>query len=181
VRPATLPPVELLGANKPHGTRLRYMAGCRCLPCRAANSNYETMRAARRRMGLGNGLVSARRARRHVLQLSRAGVGYKTVAAVARVSNSVMFKIRQGIREQIRALTEKRILEVTSNDVRGSALIPAKPTWNKLNWLLEEGFTRTELARRLGSNAKVPALQVKKDVVTATTAKKVEALWRSFQ
>jgi hypothetical protein len=179
MRPATLAPVKVLGERKPHGSRLRYMAGCRCLPCRAANSNYETMRYKRRRMGLWNGLVSARRARRHILKLSRAGVGRRTVGLIARIADSVLFKIRSGQRKQIRALTEKAILSVPTSAVRGSTLVSANGTWQKIEWLLEEGFTRRELARRMGSSAKSPALQLRRDRITATNAKKIEAIWRS--
>jgi len=165
--------------NKPHGSRIRYMAGCRCLPCRASNTNYETMRALRRRQGLWNGLVNAGRARRHIQRLSQWGVGYKTVAAAAGVSCSVMFKIRSGDRRQIRALTEKRILAVSKSAARGSTLISAKGTWRKISWLLDGGFTKGEIAIRLG--AKTRALQLNKEFVTVKTAKKVDQLWRSFQ
>lgn len=33
MRPVDLPPIE----HYPHGTRARYVAGCRCTECRAAN------------------------------------------------------------------------------------------------------------------------------------------------
>lgn len=177
VRPPTLAPIGVLADRKPHGTRLRYMGGCRCLPCRAANSNYETMRAKRRCVGLWNGLVSARRARRHMLRLSRAGVGRRTLGQIARVSCSVLFKIRSGQRKQIRALTEKAILSVTASAARGRTLVSAKSTWQKIGWLLEEGFTKAELARRMG--AKMPALQLNRERITATNARKIEAIWRS--
>lgn len=37
---------------RPHGTRARYnVEHCRCMPCRIANTRYETMRAARTRQG----------------------------------------------------------------------------------------------------------------------------------
>jgi hypothetical protein len=157
------------------------MAGCKCVPCRAANSRYETGRDRMRKLGLWNGLVSARTARRHIHKLSRAGVGYKTVARVSGVSCSVMFKIRSGRRKQIRALTEKRILGVSKSDVRGGALVPAAATWRRIDWLLEEGFTRTRIAALLGSKAKVPALQLRRDRVTAISARKVAEIWRRFQ
>lgn len=179
MRPQTLKSVQELAAAKPHGTRIRYMAGCRCLPCRASNTNYETMRARRRRQGLWNGLVSARRARRHIHHLSFQGVGYKTVADVSGMSRSVVFKIRSGQRRQIRMLSEKRILEVDKRSIRGSTLIPAKATWQKINWLISEGFTRGRIARMLG--AQTAALQLRRDFVAAKTAKKVEELWRKYQ
>ena len=61
-----------LSATKPHGTRLKYMGGCKCMLCRAANSRYETERAVARKNGDWNGIVDARAARRHILKLSKA-------------------------------------------------------------------------------------------------------------
>jgi hypothetical protein len=76
-----------LSATKPHGTRLKYMGGCKCMLCRAANSRYETERAVARKNGDWNGIVDARAARRHILKLSKAGVGYKSVADAASVAH----------------------------------------------------------------------------------------------
>lgn len=42
-----------LAAGKPCGTRVRYYAGCRCKPCRKANSLYEAERAAAKARGEG--------------------------------------------------------------------------------------------------------------------------------
>lgn len=120
MRPATLRPSAELFAEKPHATRLRYLAGCRCVPCRAGNSRYSCERERMRRAGLANGLVDATRARRHVLRLSRMNVGYKTIAARTGISCSVLWKIRSGQRK-IRALNEKRILEIGPRDARGTA------------------------------------------------------------
>lgn len=40
-RPSDLPSAEQLAAYKPHGHKMRYMAGCRCWRCRAGNAAYE--------------------------------------------------------------------------------------------------------------------------------------------
>ena len=48
---------------KPHGTRARYSAGCKCMFCRAANSRYKVARALERKNGNANPIVSAERAR----------------------------------------------------------------------------------------------------------------------
>lgn len=138
MRPHDLPSAAALAKDKPHGTRLRYMAGCKCMLCRAANSRYETERAAARKNGDWNGLVSAIHARRHILKLSC----------------DVM------------------------NDAR---LIPPRATRQIVERLLEEGMTKTELARRLGSTAEFPALQIlQRNRVTAKTAMRVERLWRQM-
>lgn len=171
--------VAILGLRKPHGTRLRYMAGCKCVPCRAANSNYETGRGRLRRLGLANGLVDAGKARRHMLNLTRFGVGRRTIRLRTGISDTVLQKVRSGKRQRIRALTERAILSVTHRDKRGGANIRATDTWERINWLLEEGFTKARIARELGR--KMPALQLQKEFVTVKNAKAVEALWRRYQ
>lgn len=173
-----LRPAAELFADRPCGTRHRYLAGCRCLKCRMAASNYETARARARRAGEWNGLVDAGPARQHILKLSRAGVGYKLVADSASVARSIVAKVKSGERRQIRALSAKRILSVTT-DCRGdSALVSAAQTWRLLRLLLDEGYTRRALAQMLGSTARTPSLQIRRDRVTARTAARVAALYR---
>ena len=114
-----------------------------------------------------------------MLALSRAGVGRRTVGRIAHVSDSVLAKIRSGRRTNIRALTEKSILRVTAAAARGSTLVDAAETWRKIDWLIEEGFTRARIARMMG--AKMPALQLNRSRVAAFTAKKVHEIWKRFQ
>lgn len=175
----SLASIEVLGGRKPHGTRLRYMAGCKCLICRAANSNYETMRAARRRVGLWNGLVPARRARRHMLALSRRGVGRRTVSLITRISETVLFNIRSGQQKHVRALNERAILSVSDSAVRGSTHVQARATWRKIDWLIDEGFSKAAIARMMG--CKTPALQLRRDLITASSARKIDEIYRRFQ
>lgn len=154
MQPTHLRDVAELAAPKPHGTRLKYMAGCRCLPYRAANSRYECERAKARRSGDWNGLVPADPARRHILRLSKQGVGR---------------------RAQIRKRTLNRILEVTNLAVSDAALVPAGKTWRQIHTLLEEGFSKAELARRLGFAS--PALQLGKNRILARSAARVDRLF----
>ena len=167
-----------LSLDKPHGTRLKYMGGCKCMLCRAANSRYETERAVARKNGDWNGIVDARAARRHILKLSKAGVGYKSVADAASVAHTVVAEIRAGRRLRIRQRTEHSILAVTKTAYAGGALIDADPTWKKIDTLLDEGFTKSELARRLGS--KTPAIQFSHFEVTAKTAARVDRFYRAI-
>jgi len=85
----------VLSIDKPHGTRLKYMGGCKCMLCRAANSRYEAERGVARKNGDWNGIVDARAARRHILKLSKAGVGYKSVADAASVAHTVVARSGQ--------------------------------------------------------------------------------------
>ena len=74
-----------LSATKPHGTRLKYMAGVSA--CSVARQTRPLRNRARswRKYGDWNGIVNARAARRHILKLPKAGVGYKSVADAASV------------------------------------------------------------------------------------------------
>lgn len=169
-----------LAANKPHGNRIRYMAGCRCIPCRAANSNYETERAAARRRGEWNGLVDAKIVRHHLRMLSNRGIGRDTVADITGLSPSTIDLYRTGKRKQLRAMNEKAILAITTDQVVTDAqLISARKTWERLRWMLNEGFTKTEIARRLGY--KSHALQLNKQRITARNAQRVEQLYNRLR
>jgi hypothetical protein len=176
MRPKGLKDVAVLAETKPHGTRLKYMAGCRCLPCRVANSQYENDRARARSTGEWNGLVSALPARRHILRLSKQGVGRRAVSAACDVSATIIAAIRSGRRTQIRKRTQDKILEVTRQAVSDAALVPAHETWQQIHTLLEEGFTKAELARRLGIGGAV--LQLGKDKILARTAARIDRLFR---
>jgi hypothetical protein len=175
----TLRPARELAANRSHGDRLRYMAGCRCDECRGANTLYERERKAARAAGDWNGIVSAQAARRHILKLSGLGVGKRTVADCAGVPESIICLIRSGTRTQIRARTERRILAVTKAMRGDRALVPAGPTWTRINWLLEQDFTKAQIAAELGY-AK-PALQIDRDFVTVRNEARVLALYERYQ
>lgn len=173
-----LRPAAELASDRPHGDRLKYIGGCRCVPCRAANSRYESERLKARRNGDWNGLVSARPARAHLRRLSRQGVGYKTAAAACGVATSVVAKIVSGKKKQIRRRTETKILSVTKDAIADRALVPAARTWWRIQRMLDEGYTKTAIARMLGYKR---ALQIGKFTVTARTASNVERLWNRMQ
>lgn len=178
MRPISLVSAEVLAANKPHGERVKYMAGCRCMLCRAANSRYETDRLLARKNGDWNGLVPAQKARRHLLRLSKLGIGRRAVAAATDISQTILSRIKNGERRQIRKRTQDRILAVTTDAASDSAVVPAATTWRQLEELIEEGFSKAELARRLGYSS--PALQLRRDRVLARTAARVDRLYRTI-
>jgi hypothetical protein len=176
MRPCDMTSAETLSERHPHGTRVRYVTGCKCMLCRAANSRYETERAAARANGDWNGLVPAFMARKHLLKLSRCGIGRDSVAAASGVSVTVICEIKARKKQNIRMRTHRALLAVDRTALTAGTLVKAGPVWAQLNRLVREGFTQSELARRLGSSAKVPALQIRGDVVTAQTAMRVERL-----
>lgn len=173
-----LRPAAELAADKPHGSRLRYIAGCKCFHCRRANSDYERTRKAARLAGDWNGFVPADKARAHLMILSRRGVGKRAVQAASDVCMTVLQDIRTGKKAQIRARTERRILAVTADMASDRALVKPGRTFRLIDQLREEGFSKAELARRLGYRN--GALQFTKHRMTARNVARVERLHRSL-
>lgn len=172
-----LRPITELGGNRPHGDRLRYLSGCKCFQCRRANSDYERERSKARARGEGNGIVPADKARAHLMSLSRKGVGKRAVQAASDVSLSVLTEIRTGAKRNIRAMTERKILAVTPEMASDRAIVSSGRTRQRIKHLVEEeGFTKAELARRLGYAS--PALQFRPARMTARNVVRVEALYR---
>lgn len=171
-----LRPAEELAADRPCGDRLRYVGGCRCDACRAANTAYERERAKARAAGDWNGLVPADRARAHMRKLSRQGVGRRAIAAASDVGDTVLSAIRNGKKRQIRARTERAILAVTKASASDHALVSAGRTWQLISELLAEGYTEERLAMELGYKNRY--LQFGKERVTVRNAYDVEQLHR---
>jgi hypothetical protein len=174
-----LRPIAELAAEKPHGDRLRYMAGCRCTDCRAANTRYETERARARKAGDWNGIVSAADARAHVAWLSSQGIGRRQVADAACICESTLIEVIAGRRKNLRALSVRRILAVTVEAAADHALIPSAPSWNKLMQLVAQGWSQAELARQLGYQR--PALQFGPRQITVRNAHEIEKLYERLR
>lgn len=171
-----LRPITELGARRPHGHRLRYMAGCKCFKCRRSNSDYERIRQAARLAGDWNGIVDAGPARAHLLKLSRAGVGQRSVCFATDIARSMIHEIKNGDRQRIRARTERKILAVTPVQRSDCAKVPAKKAWRLINQLIDEGFTKAAIAKHLGY--RYPGLQLRRDRITARNEQRVIALHR---
>lgn len=169
-----LRPVVELGARRPHGDRLRYMAGCRCDACRGANTAYERARAQARKAGDWNGLVSADKARAHIERLKASGVGRRQISDASGVAQSIVHKVYTGARTQIRALSERAILAVTREAAADHLIVSATATWRLLDELIASGYTKALLARELGF--KMGAIQIKRTTCTLRTEYRVQLL-----
>jgi hypothetical protein len=192
VRRATLPPRQVAGdSHRPHGTYAKYVIErCGCSACRKANNDYELRRtrAIARPDEVWLPYVPAGPARRHLAELAANGVGYKTVARLSGVGTGTLSKLIYGDRtrgmapsKRIRRTTLEAILAVRPEQATGAQKVPAGPTWALLDELLAAGYSRTHLAAALGSRGTRPALQVQRDMVRASTARKVERLHRRLK
>jgi hypothetical protein len=166
--------------SHPHGTRSRYArARCRCDACRRANTEYEKERQRARARGEWNGLVSAAPVRRHLEKLSQQGVGYRSAAAAASLSKTVVFKIVTGQRTRLRALSARALLAVDAGAAADHALIDARETMANVRWLLRHGLNRGEIAERMGNET--PRLQIRSNRVIAATALRIARLRREVE
>lgn len=155
---------------------LEYDRGCRCLRCRVTHAAKERCRRAVLRRGEKN-ITDPAAARAHLFMLSKVGVGRKSVSEACDVSIPALKLISQGRRRYIRRETERRILGVTPEAFSGGSVIDSAATWKQAKRLLEEGFTRKELAHRLGL-AK-PELRWGSRI-TGRTAVRVDRLYRTI-
>lgn len=169
---------EELGAHRAHGERLRYMAGCRCFYCRRASSDYERQRGIARRNGDWNGIVDATKARQHMLELRRQGVGRRAVQASTDVANSVLSEIVTGRKRRIRARTERLILAVTIQQAADGAHVNAHRTWVQIHQLLGQGFTKARISAEIGQAGR--ALQLGRTRVTVRNAEAINRLWARY-
>ena len=174
-------------SHRPHGTYVKFVVEkCRCGPCREAHRAYSRRRnrAIHRPDEAWVPYVPAGPARRHVQALMARGIGPKSIARISGVPHGAISKLLYGDyrgrrpSRRIRTATARKLLAVTPEMATGAQNIDAGPTWALLNELIAKGWTRADLARRLGHKA--PALQVGKTKVHASTARAVERLHREL-
>lgn len=168
-----------------HGTRARYMHGagpgegdgCRCVDCSIAAGDYERERQRQRRAGVP-AYIDATEARGHLEWLSGQGIGTRTVAARTGLSRSTVTKIRKGESTQCRQSTADRILGVHLGKAAPGAYIDGTRTLEQVQDIIDQGWTRVGIARRIVS-LDARALQIAPGGrVTSETASKVAALHR---
>jgi hypothetical protein len=164
-----------------HGNMSEYERGCRCEACRAAASTYQRERRQRLKCSRGDFFVSAELAREHLVDLQRAHVGIRAVAAVTGILFPRVREIRNGTVTRIRQSTEEKILRVTEDARSDSSYVDAAETNRLVDQLLALGHTQGELARRMGYKVSHSGLQFyHKARVTARTAMRLEKLYRQI-
>jgi hypothetical protein len=174
-RPRQTPTCGERSAQPAHGTRPRFLGGCRCVACRAANARFRQRRRLVWRAGGGDKLVSER-SREHLRRLSSAGVGSIAVAQASTLGESTVKDIRTGKRPLVRESTETLILSVETNAARKGALVDTSGAWAQIDELLAAGFNRADLALRLG--IRTPKLQFRRSRMIQANVDRVDAFYR---
>ncbi len=187
MRPPDLPSVQQLSGNKPHGHKMRYMAGCRCWRCRAANAAYEQRLNENRRLYGPNDLVSTDRVRQHLKYLQQFGMGHKTVAKHARMAKTVLAEILWYGKKQMRRRSEARVLAVqpTLETLPRNVKIPASETVEKIEQMIRWGYSKS-LINRDGLGLKSVGMQIhslkrKTASVSVKNAVKIRAFFAKIE
>lgn len=149
--------------------------GCRCLPCTDAAVLYNKLSVRRRINGIDT-LFDNTEAREHLEFLRANGVGLRTVAEQSGVGRTALMQIINGRTKRARAETIAKILAVGTHVRAPGALVDATRTWELIDDMLRYGYTKGDLARRLGSEYDKPALQISGNMVLQSTADKVAEL-----
>lgn len=156
----------MTGQRREHGTRVCYVFGlegsdrrngCRCEPCTVANRVEVAKRSRAILYGQWQPFVDAEPVRQHVEALRAAGLGRRTIARRAGVSEGVIEQLLYGKAgrqrsARVRPETAKAILAVRADPaaLAGGALVDATGTQRRLQALVALGWSRMQLAARLG-------------------------------
>lgn len=187
------------GRARPHGTAARYChgpdindqpgKGCRCRPCRDAQT--ERLRAYRRRKALERWgaaepvMVDADPVRAHVRALMEAGIGWEHVAQLAGVTASSVSRLLYGnassaeppSRRMYRATANKLLAVSYDTPLADGSRLDATGTRRRLQALVAVGYPGSELMRRIGKLPINWSYLLKRERVTAATARAVAALY----
>lgn len=149
MRPHDLTPVDILAAKHEHGSKVRYMNGCRCRKCRAGNATYEARLNVDRFWFGPNNLVPTDEVQRHLKWLASHGIGHKTVAKVCGVGKSTLADILWYGKAHIRRRRALRVLSLqpTLDIMPKTHKVQAGETLAKLQALAKMGIPRATVSR----------------------------------
>lgn len=187
-RPADLPSVQELAKGKPHGHKMRYVAGCRCRRCKRGNREYENKIRENRRVYGPNDLVAVDRVRQFLQEMQRIGIGYITIARHVGVGKTALGEILwagKSSRNYIRRRTEAKVLGYRpSLDTMPLNLnVAAEETIRKLCQLVRWGYPKA-LINRDGLGHKNSGLQIGRGTspsVTVKTAIKIRDFYEAIE
>lgn len=163
------------------GTRTRYVIGCRCEPCTVANRVY-ARELGRHHRRVTHGIeqpvqrfVDATEAREHLLWLRSFGVGKRTVHKLTGIGITTLWEITRGDTLKVHPDTETKILDLWRDTRNDAMVVAAEPTWKRIAWLQQQGWSKARIARELGLGR---TLQIRTERITHRTEQRVEDLVR---
>lgn len=157
-----------------HGQRSTYVKGCRCDACRAANARYAKLAKYRQDTGR-TVMVDAAPVKAHLRRLRAAGVGKRTIANHAGVSQTVVNRLigidHSRPATRVRPEIAQKLLAVRPHALADGALVDATGTTRRLQALVAIGWSQTSMAARIGwtvANLNVLVLGRRSQVSVAT-------------
>jgi len=169
-----------------HGTRVAYLADrCRCHHCRRANRRAEAERTRAIVMGRWEPFVDARETREHLQLLRKYGVGIDRIGALSGVPRSTIRRLLAPVDladrshpRRIRPDIARRLLAIDCGDIvpARKSLVDAAPTHQRIAELTSDGYSPTELARKLGRTNASLRRTLARSVITLETAQAVALL-----
>lgn len=125
-----------------------------------------------------NALIDAGEVRSHLLALKLAGIGRRTVAAAALVSDGVIARLRDGDIKRTRRSCAARILAVGVDAAPDHSCLESASSWELIDRLCVVGCERTWLEQLLGLPRH--ALTTRRDGITLHRARSIRALYANF-
>lgn len=184
VQELILPHIPPHPSGRPHGNPWTYSRwGCRCEPCRWAYWQWCYAARLKKRRGM-EPYVDASKARDHILWLNspvgrrmanqfwdKPGLAdewwFSPGAKQLGVESHQLYKIADGRIKKIRTKTGRAIMKLNASSMYGR-LMPPEPALALVAALVDRGWTKAAIARRIGK----PMLQIAKgpggDVLRST-------------
>lgn len=178
-------------ADRPHGTRQRYVdgpdindqpgRGCRCADCRAATAQYARTRNRLIAYGRWNrGFIDAEPVRQHIRSLMAGGMTIRLIADLAGVSFKTICGLLYGHHGQparrIRSNTATALLD-TSPSRPTPRTTDSLGTRRRAQALLTRGWAYAGLARRCGLRPDAFACALRAGRISSQTAATIAAVY----
>ncbi|MCR6706519.1 MAG: hypothetical protein NVV66_18150 [Cellulomonas sp.] len=173
-----------------HGTYACYVLDrCKCTPCSAANSAYESNRLRQKAYGRED-LVDAEPVREHVRALMESGVGLKRIEQLAGLHGGTICKLLYGTKRddgtyrppaaRVRKETARRLLAVPVGDVAPGARVDPTGTIRRLGGLLALGWSIQRIADDHGIDRQPLDRALTGAPVLASTAARVREVYEAI-
>ena len=160
---------------------------CRRPACLARSAAYDATRNRLVAYGRWQPFIDAEPVRQHVRMLMSYGIGWQRVCRLANVSNGGMSRLLYGDKarnyactKRVRTFTADKILAVRPDfdNLAAGARVDGTGTRRRLQALVANGWPQLRLGHELGiKHHRLIWDQVRKDVVTADTVRKVRDLY----